>query len=98
MDESVPDHCGHVAVSQSKSQGVVAGHDVHIGQHCDSRVCNQDQVEALNNAGYHLDQPAVVMTSTVAVPAVHLIVRLPNYGISHLLPNPPPRYFNALRL
>jgi hypothetical protein len=98
MDEFVPDHCGHVAVSQSKSAGVLAGHDVHIGQYCDSRVCTQDQVEAVSNAGYHLDQPAAVMTSTVAVPAVHVVVRLPNYGVADLLPNPPPRYLDVLRL
>jgi hypothetical protein len=98
MDESVSDHCGHFAVSQSKSQDVRAGQDVHIGQHCDSRVCTQDQVEALIDAGYHLDQPAAVVTSAVAVPAVYVVVRLPNYAISDLLPKPPPRYFDALRL
>lgn len=98
IDESASDHCGHVAVSHSTSQGVLAGQDVHIGQHCDSRVCTQDQVEALNKAGYHLDQPAAVITSTVAVLAIHVVVRLPNYGISDLLPNPPPRRFDVLRL
>ena len=98
LDASVHDHCGHSGVPESKSSMTVASHDVHVGQHCDGKVCNLDQVEALRNVGYLLDQPSAVMTSTVTAPNDQLVVRLPNYGIADLLPKPPPQYFDILRL
>lgn len=98
ISESVPDHCGHVAVPQSKSEMALAIHDVHVGQHCDGKVCNLDQVEALRNVGYLLDQPSAMMTSTIAAPSAQVVSRLPNYGVADLLPKPPPRHFDILRL
>lgn len=98
MDASVHDHCGHAEPTDSDSHMTAASHDVHIGPQCDGKVCSLDQVEALRNVGYLLDQPSAVMTSTIAAPSAQVVSRLPNYGVADLLPKPPPRHFDILRL
>jgi hypothetical protein len=98
MGEAVPDHCGHVAVPHAKSEMSRARRGIQIGQPCESKLCTHDQVPALNNVAYQLHQPTAVITTTVTGSGVHIVVRLPNHGGSDLLPKPPPKYSDVLRL
>lgn len=98
LDDTVPDHCGHITVPQSKSDLDVASHAVHLEQQCDGKLCTHDQVGTLTNGLYQHDQQTALIRGTITVSAVRVDVRLPNFGISDLLPNPPPRYSDVLRL
>jgi hypothetical protein len=98
MDEAVLDHCGHVAASPAKSEMSRARRGIQIGQPCESKLCTHVQVPALNNVAYQLHQPAAVITTAVLGSGGHIVVRLPNHGVSDLLPKPPPKYFDVLRL
>jgi hypothetical protein len=98
MDEPVPDHCGHVAVLHANSETSRASHGIQIGEQCENKLCAHDQAPALNNVAYQLHQPAAVITGAVIGSGVHIVVRLPNHEVPDLLPKPPPRYFDALRL
>ncbi len=98
MDGTVPDHCGHVAASHATSEMSRAKHGIQIGQPCESKLCTHDQAPALNNVAYQLHQQAAAIATTVIGLGVHIVVRLPNHGASELLPKPPPKYFDVLRL
>jgi hypothetical protein len=98
MDEAVPDHCEHVAASHAKSEMSRARRGIQFGQPCESKLCTHVQVPALNNVAYQLHQPAAVITTAVLGSGGHIVVRLPNHGVSDLLPKPPPKYFDVLRL
>lgn len=96
--EAVPDHCGSGVVPQTQSNVSGGSHGTQIGQQCGSKPCAHDQAQAVNSVGYQLDQPTAVIARTVTLSDVRIVVRLPNHGVSDLLPKPPPRYLEILRL
>ena len=95
--ETVPDHCGHVAVSTAKTATSRVDLATQVGPECGSRVCSHDLSAAVSD-DYRFDQPAALVATTTSLLGSAPFVLLPNHGVSDLLPHAPPRRFDVLRL
>lgn len=98
VDQSVPDHCGSGAASQSKPEISPGNPDVHMEQQCDGKFCISDQVATLINGGYQQDQESALIARTFVTPGYETVINSQIHGVADWIRNRAPRHLDVLRL
>jgi hypothetical protein len=97
-EESMPDHCGHIAAGPEKKEHREAGQVDRFGPQCDDKLCSHDEAAALTTSTFQLQPTFFVLATISPVAGLKTVARLPNAAYSDVLPHTPPRPSAVLRL